>query len=512
MRKQYAYFFSFLTLITGLFLILSSPSEVSKTYVKFSAPSPGATLQGKLYLPKNKSNLGIVLVHGVIWNKEYMDLMAQTLADNGLMVLTFDIGGYAESYHRAASQGGNAKDVLAAVSFLRKQWPNPADAAIGIVGHSMGGSAVILAGLNDPNIHPVICLGMNTDRTIAWQNRFLFSAGLYDQLHPPSEMRQMMPPIHSSFDQQASRLFLSPTANHQIEVFDYNTLAETIHWCRQTEGIPGQPVKLTALKFHYGKIFAGLGLFLVLNLLLCPYPNKRSLSLIFFVSAVVFFMLNLCHVLAPFVCSTIIIFIICVMLIANYWTKERHPSLMRSFYLSFGFIAILDIVNVGNAIGEYISRPDYVLGIPAYIIQTWFNYLPCLFIFLRPHLFIQYSTALVPSWGLIVIFIVELCSPGLWVQLLVNLTHAHINHARLGTRHDQKKFYPQIFRLSGALIVFGLILRALMAHHLINREILLTGGGIFTCRLLPAVVLLILLTRKLPVTTPPNAHERKTGQ
>ncbi|OGX24467.1 MAG: hypothetical protein A2Y03_07950 [Omnitrophica WOR_2 bacterium GWF2_38_59] len=61
------------------------------------------------------------LVHGVIVNKEYMTIMAKPLAENNIAALTFDLGGYGESYYRPETKYKAINEVLAAADYLRQR-------------------------------------------------------------------------------------------------------------------------------------------------------------------------------------------------------------------------------------------------------------------------------------------------------------------------------------------------------------------------------------------------------
>jgi len=243
MKKITLIFIAFLSVVTGLLLILSTPKDVKKTYVQFSTPAD-QILKGTLYSPyppKSPSSSGVVLVHGVIVNKEYMAALARTLAENGLSALVFDLGGYGESYARSESKQAVVNDVIAAAAYLRKRIGTTSpNNKIGLVGHSMGGTAVVLAGLLDPTIDSVVCLGMSAEVPAFKPCRLLWGTGIYDQLHSPREMREVI--AHSTAESGCSedidyrqndcthRLTLSPTSNHQTELSDNHLLKEVTRW------------------------------------------------------------------------------------------------------------------------------------------------------------------------------------------------------------------------------------------------------------------------------------------
>ncbi len=88
---------------------------------------------------------GVVLAHGLVFNKESWDDFARRLASSGYFVLAIDFRGYGKS--KPGSKGQSlSEDVLAAVRYLRNQGAQ----RVSIIGGSMGAGAAAQAAAEAP--------------------------------------------------------------------------------------------------------------------------------------------------------------------------------------------------------------------------------------------------------------------------------------------------------------------------------------------------------------------------
>jgi pimeloyl-ACP methyl ester carboxylesterase len=115
-------------MMTGL---MAAPKEVS-------FPSPdGGEIWGDLY---GAGDRGVVLAHGMAFNKGSWEKQAEIFAKAGFLVLAIDFRGYGKSHGpNPSSPGGGEKyqDVLAAVRYLRANGVK----TVRVIGASMGGGA-----------------------------------------------------------------------------------------------------------------------------------------------------------------------------------------------------------------------------------------------------------------------------------------------------------------------------------------------------------------------------------
>lgn len=122
--------------------------------------SEGIELSGYLELPLNQEPHSFVLfAHCFTCNKNYFAVknIARALSKNGYGVLRFDFAGLGESEGDFSDTNfsGNVEDLLAAAKFLEKEHKAPAL----LIGHSLGGAAVIFAASELPSVEAVATIG-----------------------------------------------------------------------------------------------------------------------------------------------------------------------------------------------------------------------------------------------------------------------------------------------------------------------------------------------------------------
>ncbi|WP_424494275.1 alpha/beta fold hydrolase [Salinimicrobium sp. GXAS 041] len=116
----------------------------------------GVELSAVLELPFNQESHNFVLfAHCFTCNKNFLAVknIARALTANGFGVLRFDFTGLGESEGEFADTNfsGNVDDLLAAADFLKKEYKAPSL----LVGHSLGGAAVLFAAQQSSSIKAV---------------------------------------------------------------------------------------------------------------------------------------------------------------------------------------------------------------------------------------------------------------------------------------------------------------------------------------------------------------------
>lgn len=146
----------------------------------------GQNLKGILHTSKKKTNSCVIFAHGFTGNKREVHFVncARKLAEKGFAALRFDFRGSGESdgLFRNATISSEISDLEKAIKFMKTKGYKK----IGLVGHSLGGSVVILADKRDiktialwaPGIHLkkslIIILGKKIS-TIEKQGYVIFS-------------------------------------------------------------------------------------------------------------------------------------------------------------------------------------------------------------------------------------------------------------------------------------------------------------------------------------------------
>lgn len=120
--------------------------------------STGARLQGVLHTPEDGVRGSVLLAHCFTCSKDVhtMTRLARGLADAGYTVLRFDFTGLGDSEgdFGATSISHDVGDVVAAATALLER----SDGPCGLLGHSLGGTAVLLAAERLPAIGSLVVL------------------------------------------------------------------------------------------------------------------------------------------------------------------------------------------------------------------------------------------------------------------------------------------------------------------------------------------------------------------
>lgn len=114
--------------------------------------STGAELSGVLHRPQDTARGSVLLAHCFTCSKDLhtMTRLARGLADGGYAVLRFDFTGLGESEGEftTTTVANDVRDVVAAATALIERGFGPC----GLLGHSLGGAAALLAA---PKLHTV---------------------------------------------------------------------------------------------------------------------------------------------------------------------------------------------------------------------------------------------------------------------------------------------------------------------------------------------------------------------
>lgn len=137
---------------------------LSSSPEKFSFPkSNGQELAARLDMPKGKPQSYALFAHCFTCTKDIFaaNRIAKGLTDNGITVLRFDFTGLGASEGEFANTNftSNVGDLVAAADHMRKTLSAPEI----IIGHSLGGAAVLSAAKHIPESKAVITVGAPAD-------------------------------------------------------------------------------------------------------------------------------------------------------------------------------------------------------------------------------------------------------------------------------------------------------------------------------------------------------------
>ncbi len=130
----------------------------------------GAKLAARLDLPDGKPKAYALFAHCFTCSKDLnaTKRIAGALAGNGVAVLRFDFTGLGSSEGEFASTNfsSNVADLLRAADTLRRQYEAPSL----LIGHSLGGAAVLVAALQIPEVKAVVTIGAPSDASHVTHN------------------------------------------------------------------------------------------------------------------------------------------------------------------------------------------------------------------------------------------------------------------------------------------------------------------------------------------------------
>mgnify|MGYP000253119120 CR=1 FL=1 len=128
--------------------------------MKYDFPnSTGEILSGKLELPEGKPKAYALFAHCFTCSKDITppNVISKTLTNNGIAVLRFDFTGLGNSQGDFANTNfsSNISDLLAACKSLKENYEDPKL----LIGHSLGGAAVLKAAESLPNVKALVTIG-----------------------------------------------------------------------------------------------------------------------------------------------------------------------------------------------------------------------------------------------------------------------------------------------------------------------------------------------------------------
>jgi esterase/lipase len=129
------------------------------------AGSTGAQLHGVLHVPHDAARGSILLAHCFTCSKDIhtMTRLADGLAEAGYAALRFDFTGLGDSggQFTESTVSANVRDLTAAATALLREGFGPC----GMLGHSLGGAAILLAAAKLHTVRSIVVLGAPSTAT-----------------------------------------------------------------------------------------------------------------------------------------------------------------------------------------------------------------------------------------------------------------------------------------------------------------------------------------------------------
>lgn len=400
-------------------------------------------LVGRLYLPNQTAPYPMMILwHGVSSSKEMVEPLALELARHEIAALTFDSGGFGESYPRAFSAEENLQDAKLVFSYV-KQHPELFDPAkLGMGGHSMGAATAIAFATETSDaaqIRVTLDLGMSADISPTQPANLFMGIGLYEEFHTPDAMREMLQQstgenakefqLKGNFAKGSARkLVISSTSDHLIEPFDPTLIQEAVMWTVQAFGLVESPnhlaIPLVIPYVIWAWFFILIGSMMTISYILRDLPFLRPKIRLVAVGIVAIASILLGLGMNGQVPTRIVINLIlltgALLPISTY--AICYPKKLTSFlrlcglYISAILVAYT-IVAIAIRWNELLTHPMYLLGLPQFLLQIPVALIYSRFQEFSAAMFPVYSNGLVPSWQLTMIFLPELIYPSIFLGM-----------------------------------------------------------------------------------------------
>lgn len=254
--------------------------------------SGSAPLRLREYVPISSGGplAGVVICPALNVPPEMFHTLAMEIATAGMIAIVVDFFGQEPDESRqslsTSAEVAASTDLENAVALVRSL-PRGDPSHFGVVGHSFGGTVALDVAMRDPTIRATVMIGMSGDLSPTQPANVLLIAGLYDELHPQSELLKSLASgtglkrvsanvLYGKFrDRTARRLIEIPTVSHTAEVLHPQLIGEVVRWFATAFGSPrATPENPYSLRVsaEWGALLLSL---IVLTLFL--YSSERSL-------------------------------------------------------------------------------------------------------------------------------------------------------------------------------------------------------------------------------------------
>ena len=443
----------------------------------------------------------------------------------GMLAVTFDFRGAAPGENRSLLRENllaiTALDAATALDYLARRSDVDRD-RIGLIGHSVGGTLALRAGIEQPWVRATVAVGIAGDVTKTRPQNLLWLVGLYDEFRPLSEMQQVMEASNGEgiadiestagdFGQgTARRLSVTATADHFTEFSNHGTAVRALEWFQSAfEGRPAPRPRLAVAPWFYA-CYSLAFLFGWLLLVRHLRPARPRL----FTAAIAALEVALLLVPMPRLAlfrADLALWSLALLLVVNARQKARQKggsacsSMQQSpgrganratRLIALGWLSLL-ITLVVNQVAYFWRYPHLLVGLPAFPFWHATGLLNSyLFVYPRALLFSSYTGAMLnPGWLSWGILAMEVARPGMVLGGLWTLARRFAPRRDKTAARQQRKWtaWLLVLALFGALAA---IVSIRAAQGFVDQESLrLAGWVILRFAVLPFFIFALLKRR-----------------
>ncbi|MHA1732487.1 MAG: alpha/beta hydrolase family protein [Promethearchaeota archaeon] len=310
--------------------------DASRQTVYFE--SEGDTIEGLIVDPASspyEKKPFLVLVHGFMCSKEYMQSFSIEFAKRGILTMSISMPGHGMSTGASEGTLKSPSAVTNGIDYIldRADELGVDPAKIGIIGHSMGAMTVLKAGFRDARVNATVAIAApswnasTSDPTIALLNsvdtskfkeaigfwfdsepmvdfinqsmprNFFFVVGDRDELVYEADARALLEfgtgiprdklvegEVYTTASGTNRKFQTYSWIEHNQESFDARVITDTINWVESSLGLTNEdPIRLTE-PYRFGFMMAGFLLGLLSSLPVMSYassfllPGRRDLD------------------------------------------------------------------------------------------------------------------------------------------------------------------------------------------------------------------------------------------
>jgi pimeloyl-ACP methyl ester carboxylesterase len=241
----------YLVLVLGIIIMLSGTimaasvqngfGSTAVTEVDFQA-ADGSMIHSTLQKPNYATNTdplpGVVVIHGIHQNKEWLMAFGIELARRGFVVLTIDVNGHGNS-ETGTGSGIAALDYITSLDYVD-------NTQIGLIGHSLGGG-VSWHALNESSVYirALVLVGARFQSNMSYIPNTLLATGTFDSLSSYPNNPELLDPwfnvtgvvsdtTYGDFVSNTARRAVFPSTNHLFETIDSVIISESVEWMKNS--------------------------------------------------------------------------------------------------------------------------------------------------------------------------------------------------------------------------------------------------------------------------------------